>query len=111
MTGRGCGSAALFAVAAFLAWYSFGITVEMETIPGFRPNRAGFAIFLVLAAAGAALAALTLAGRRSRLALTATACVAAALVWRVHTIAPALHCWDHNTVGRNEDGSFDCHDL
>jgi hypothetical protein len=111
MTLRGCGGAALFVSAAFLAWLSFGVTVEMETFVGLRPNDAGFALFFAVLAAGAALWGLRLAGRRSVLALAATVCLAAALAWRLHTIAPALHCWDHNTVGRNDDGSYDCFDL
>ncbi|GGT17893.1 hypothetical protein GCM10010271_21160 [Streptomyces kurssanovii] len=111
MTLRGCGSAALFAFAALLAWFSFGVTVEMETFAGLRPNDAGIALLFAVLAAGAALWGLRLAGRRSVLALGATVCLAAALVWRLHTIAPALHCWDHNTVGRDADGSYDCFDL
>ncbi|MGW7285690.1 hypothetical protein ACWGH4_09375 [Streptomyces sp. NPDC054847] len=111
MTVRGCGSAALFALAALLAWFSFGVTVEMETFAGLRPNDAGVALFFAVLAAGAALGGLGLAGRRSVLALVATVCLAAALLWRLHTITPALHCWDHNTVGRNDDGSYDCFDL
>ncbi|MEU0082869.1 hypothetical protein [Streptomyces sp. NPDC006274] len=110
MSVRGCGSAALFAAAALLAWLSFGVTVETETFAGLRPNDAGLALFFAALAAGAALRGLRLAGRRSVLALAATACLAAALLWRLHTIAPALHCWDHNTVGRDDDGSYDCFD-
>ncbi|MFF3684611.1 hypothetical protein OHS70_25280 [Streptomyces sp. NBC_00390] len=111
MTARGCGAAALFALAALLAYVSFGATVEMETFPGFRPNHAGFAVFSVVLAVLSAWGGLAVAGRRSRLALAATVCVAAALTWRMYTLAPALHCWEHNTVGRNDDGSYDCFDL
>ncbi|MGI5399026.1 hypothetical protein ACQEVG_06120 [Streptomyces sp. CA-135486] len=110
MSGRGCGGAVLFTVAALFAYASIMSTIEMETFPGLRDNDAGLALFFVVLAAGAAVAGLFFAGRRSRAALVATACVAVALTWRAYTVAPAMHCWDHNSVGRNDDGSYDCYD-
>ncbi|MFF7200435.1 MULTISPECIES: hypothetical protein [unclassified Streptomyces] len=108
MTGRGCGSVALFAVAALATYLSFVFTFEMETLDGLRENRADVAYFFLRAAAVATAAAMVVAGRRSRLAVLATACLAVSLVWRLNTLAPALHCGDSNSVARNADGTYNC---
>ncbi|MDI3421089.1 hypothetical protein [Streptomyces luteolus] len=37
-------------------------------------------------------------------------CLVAVLGWRTFVLAPMLPCWEHESVGRNEDGSYDCYD-
>ncbi|MCX4822949.1 hypothetical protein OG883_24270 [Streptomyces sp. NBC_01142] len=110
MTARGCGGAVLFACGALLAVLSFMFTIEMETFVGLRDNLAGFAVFFGVLAAGFTAGGYALFGRRSRGALVVALCIGAALAWRAYTVAPMLHCSDYNSVGRNDDGSYDCYD-
>ncbi len=69
----------------------------MESFPGLRENRARFAGSLcgtALAVAGV----FGLLGCRSRAAAVMAVRVAALAAWRLFPLAPALHCWSHDTV-------------
>ncbi|NBE53503.1 hypothetical protein [Streptomyces boluensis] len=95
----------------FLGWVSVGFTIEMETFVGLRENRAPIAVFLLVIAALCALAGAMLSARRiPRTTAVLTLCVVALLTWRTVVLAPMLPCWSHESVGRNEDGSYDCYD-
>jgi hypothetical protein len=36
--------------------------------------------------------------------------VGALAALRLWSLAPMLHCWQHDSVGRNDDGSYSRHD-
>lgn len=82
----------------------------MESFPGLRENRARFAVSLCAVAALAVPGVFGLLGRRSRAAAVTTVFVAALVAWRLFTLAPALHCWSHDTVVRDGAGSYRCLD-
>ncbi|MET8802310.1 hypothetical protein [Streptomyces sp. NPDC004546] len=63
-------------------------------------------VFAALAAAGG----LVLAGPRSYGGWAAVILLGALAALRLWTLAPMLHCWQHDSVGRNDDGSYSCHD-
>lgn len=105
---RGCAAAAVFAFAAFAVLLAFGSTVEMESFPGLRENLAPLAVYLLVSAALLAVGGLALAGRRSYAGWGAVAVLGALVAVRLWTLAPALHCWSHDSVGRNDDGSYSC---
>ncbi|MFJ8647312.1 hypothetical protein ACIRNI_14460 [Streptomyces sp. NPDC093546] len=102
---------ALFLFALLVMAFSFAGTIEMESFPGLRENLTIPVIAVGVFAVVVAAAGLVLAGVRSRLAQAATACVVLLLAWRVYTLGPVLHCWDHNSVGRDDDGTYRCYDL
>ncbi|MEU7277334.1 hypothetical protein AB0A69_00845 [Streptomyces sp. NPDC045431] len=102
---------ALYLFALVVMSFSFMGTVEMESFPGLRQNDTFAVIVMGVFAVVVAGAALVLAGYRSRLAQAATACVVLLLAWRVYTLGPVLHCWNHNSVGRGDDGTYTCYDL
>jgi hypothetical protein len=107
---RGCGAAVLFAAGACLVMLGFLGTMEMESFPGLRDNTAPPAVWLSACAALLAAGGVALAGRRSRTRRGAALCLAVLVAWRMYTLAPALHCWSHNSVGREADGSYHCVD-
>jgi len=100
----------VFAFAALLVLLAFGGTVEMESFPGLRENLAPVAVWLLVLATPAAVGGLALAGWRSYAGWGAAACLAALMALRMWTLAPMLHCWSHDSVGRADDGSYTCHD-
>jgi hypothetical protein len=107
---RGCGAAALFALAAVAVLIGFGATVEMESFPGLRENMAPLVVALLVFAALVGVGGLACAGWRSRggrLALTVLGALVALRTW---TLAPMLHCWSYDSVGRGDDGSYSCVD-
>ncbi|MET9874197.1 hypothetical protein ABZZ36_06135 [Actinacidiphila glaucinigra] len=108
--GRGCGAAVLFATGACLVMLGFLATMDMESGPGVRDNTAPLVVHLCALAALLAAGGVAVAVRRSRAARGAALCLAALLAWRMYTVAPALHCWSHNSVGRAADGSYGCFD-
>ncbi|MFE0625663.1 hypothetical protein ACFW3D_01675 [Streptomyces sp. NPDC058864] len=108
--GRGCGAAVLFAACACLVMLGFLATMEMESGPGLRDNTAPLVVYLCALAALPAAGGVAVAVRGSRAARGAALCLAALLAWRMCTVAPALHCWSHNSVGRAGDGSYRCYD-
>ncbi|MEV6396708.1 hypothetical protein AB0M39_18300 [Streptomyces sp. NPDC051907] len=110
MKARGCGGAALVVCAALLALLSLVFTLEMETMVGLRDNTAGIAAFFALLATGCTVGAVATFGWRSKGALVVGLCLGAVLVWRWYTLAPMMHCSDYNSVGRNDDGTYDCYD-
>ncbi|MEU4093502.1 hypothetical protein [Streptomyces sp. NPDC026673] len=107
---RGCGAAALFGLALFLVLVAFAGTTEMESFPGLRDNRVQFVVYTCAIAVLAAAGVFGVLGRRSRAALVLAVCVAALVAWRLWTIAPAFPCWSHDTVSRDDDGSYRCLD-
>ncbi|MDX2848331.1 hypothetical protein [Actinacidiphila glaucinigra] len=107
---RGCTAAVVFAAGACLVMLGFLATMDMESGPGLRDNTAPLVVYLCALAALLAAGGVAVAVRRSRAARGAALCLAALLAWRMCTVAPALHCWSHNSVGRADDGSYLCYD-
>jgi hypothetical protein len=105
---RGCAAAAFFGVAGAAVLLAFGSTVEMEGFPGLRENLAPLAVYLLVFAALLAVGGLALAGRRSYAGWGAVAVLGALVAVRLWTLAPMLHCWFHDSVGQNDDGSYSC---
>ncbi|WP_406727632.1 hypothetical protein WJ438_27680 [Streptomyces sp. GD-15H] len=105
---RGCAAAAVFACAGFAVLLGFGSTVEMESFPGLRENLAPVAVYLLVFAALLAAGGLALAGRRSYAGRGAVVVLGVLMAVRIWTLAPMLHCWSHDSVGRNDDGSYHC---
>ncbi|WP_304451188.1 hypothetical protein [Nocardiopsis sp. YSL2] len=105
---RGCAAIALLGFALLLVLISFGATIEMETFPGLRENRAWMVVSLLVLAAPAAVGGLLFTGWRSYGGRAATACLVVLMALRVWTLAPALHCWSYDSVGRGDDGSYHC---
>ncbi|MET9829372.1 hypothetical protein ABZ078_08680 [Streptomyces sp. NPDC006385] len=105
---RGGAAAAVFAFAALVVCFAFAGTVEMESFSGLRENLApvvvGMLLFAVLVTGGG----LALAGRRSYTAWVVAAVLVALMALRMWTLAPMLHCWSYDSVGRNADGSYHC---
>jgi hypothetical protein len=105
---RGCAAGGLFAFAALIVLLAFSATIEMETFAGLRENLAPVAVGLLVCALLPAAGAVALAGWRSRAAWVLTGCLAALVALRLWTLAPMLHCWSYESVGREEDGSYTC---
>ncbi|MGW0186674.1 hypothetical protein ACWDV7_13070 [Streptomyces sp. NPDC003362] len=105
---RGCAAGAVFAFAALVVLFSFGGTVEMETFPGLRENMAPVVVWMLVFAALVAAGGVALAGRRSYAGWIAVACLAGLMALRTWTLAPMLHCWSYDSVGRADDGSYTC---
>lgn len=105
---QGCAAGALFGFAALIVLLAFGTTIEMETFPGLRENLAPVAVWLLVFAVLPAAGAVWLAGRRSRAAWCAVGCLAVLVGLRLWTLAPMLHCWSYDSVGREDDGSYRC---
>ncbi|WP_409472215.1 hypothetical protein [Streptomyces sp. HC307] len=105
---RGCAAAAVFACAGLVVLLGFGSTVEMESFPGLRENLAPAVVYLLVFAALLAVCGLALAGRRSRAGWGAVAVIGVLMAVRSWTLAPMLHCWSYDSVGRNDDGSYSC---
>jgi hypothetical protein len=55
-----------------------------------------------------AVGGVALAGRRSRTGWAAVAVLGALMALRMWTLAPVLHCWSYDSVGRTDDGSYEC---
>ncbi|CAL9569410.1 hypothetical protein [Streptomyces sp. enrichment culture] len=107
---RGCTAAAVFALAGLVVLLAFGSTVEMESFPGLRENLAPVAVYLLVCAVLLAACGAALAGRRSYAGRAAVVVLGALTALRVWTLAPMLHCWSHDSVGRDDDGSYVCVD-
>ncbi|MFE9770747.1 hypothetical protein ACFYOV_03495 [Streptomyces sp. NPDC005931] len=107
---RGCAAGAVFALAALVVLLSFGATVEMEAFHGLRENLAPLAVYLLVLAAMAAAGGVALAGRRSYAGRTAAAVLVGLVALRLWTLAPMLHCWSYDSVGRGADGTYTCVD-
>ncbi|MFF6810876.1 hypothetical protein ACFZAG_13450 [Streptomyces sp. NPDC012403] len=105
---RGCAAAVVLACAGLAVLLAFGSTVEMESFPGLRENLAPLAVYLLVCAALLAAGGLALAGRRSYAGWGAVVVLGALVAVRLWTLAPILHCWSHESVGRNDDGSYSC---
>ncbi|GAA3772514.1 hypothetical protein [Streptomyces chiangmaiensis] len=105
---RGCAAAAVFAFAVLVVLLGFACTIEMESFPGLRENLAPLVVYLLAFAALLAAGGLVLAGRRSYARWAAVVVLGALMALRMWTLAPMLHCWSYDSVGRNDDGSYDC---
>ncbi|WUD77323.1 hypothetical protein OG937_39275 [Streptomyces sp. NBC_00510] len=105
---RGCTAALVFAFAVLVVLFSFAGTIEMESFPGLRENRGPLIVSMLVFAALVAVGGLALSGWRSYGGWAAVACVGALAALRMWTLAPTLHCWTYDSVGRNDDGSYYC---
>ncbi|TPQ15852.1 hypothetical protein [Streptomyces sporangiiformans] len=105
---RGCTAAVVFACAALIVLFGFLGTTEMESFPGLRENRAPVIVGMLVFAALLTAGALALAGRRSYVGWAAVAALGVLMALRMWTLAPMLHCWTYDSVGRNDDGSYRC---
>ncbi|MGP4083909.1 hypothetical protein [Streptomyces sp. KR55] len=105
---RGCAAAAVFAFAGLVVFFGFGSTAEMESFPGLRENLAPVVVYLLVFAALLAVGGLALAGRRSYAGWGAVVVLGVLMAVRIWTLAPMLHCWSYDSVGRNDDGSYSC---
>ncbi|MFC5020750.1 hypothetical protein ACFPM3_01110 [Streptomyces coeruleoprunus] len=90
-----------------LALLSHTATIEMETFPGLRENRGPMVVWICGIAVLSAVAGYALQGWRSRGALVMVLLVGVVVALRLYTIAPALHCWSYDSVGRH-DGAYHC---
>ncbi|MFI9340219.1 hypothetical protein ACIG0D_02925 [Streptomyces sp. NPDC052773] len=104
---RGCAAAVVFAFAALVVLFSFGGTVEMESFPGLHDNMAPVVVGMLVFAALVAAGGVALAGVRSYAGWIAAACLLALMALRMWTLAPMLHCWSYDSVGRH-DGAYHC---
>ncbi|MDI3406335.1 hypothetical protein [Streptomyces cavernicola] len=101
----------LLVLGLFLTVFSLGFTVEMESFPGLRDNVAPIAVVVVLIGGLCGLAGAMLCARSTpRTAAVLGLCLLAAVGWRTYALAPMLPCWSHESVARNEDGSYTCYD-
>ncbi|MEU1619683.1 hypothetical protein ABZ479_20585 [Streptomyces sp. NPDC005722] len=105
---RGCTAAIVFAFAVLVVLFSFGGTIEMESFPGLRENMGPVIVYMLVFAALVGVGGLALSGWRSYGGWTAVACIGVLMAVRMWTLAPALHCWSYDSVGRNDDGSYSC---
>ncbi|MDX2644336.1 hypothetical protein PV341_12295 [Streptomyces sp. PA03-1a] len=105
---RGCTAALVFAIAVLVVLFSFLGTIEMESFPGLRDNLAPLAVYVLGFAALVAVGRLALSGWRSYGGRAAVACLGVLMALRMWTLAPMLHCWSYDSVGRNDDGSYNC---
>ncbi|WUD75253.1 hypothetical protein OG937_27960 [Streptomyces sp. NBC_00510] len=105
---RGCTAALAFAFAVLVVLFSFGGTIEMESFPGLRENMGPVIVYMLVFAALVGVGGLALSGWRSYGGWAAVACIGALMALRMWTLAPALHCWSYDSVGRNDDGSYYC---
>ncbi|GAB2495648.1 hypothetical protein [Nocardiopsis aegyptia] len=105
---RGCAATALFGFAVLLVLVSFGATTEMETFPGLRENRSWMVVLLLVLALAATALGLLLSGWRSFGGRAAVACLVVVMALRMWTLAPVLHCWSYDSVGRGDDGTYTC---
>ncbi|GGT07786.1 hypothetical protein [Streptomyces chromofuscus] len=105
---RGCAAAVVFAFAGLVVLFAFLGTVEMETFPGLRENLAPVVVWMLVFAVLVTAGGLALTGPRSYAGWITAACIAALIVLRMWTLAPMLHCWSYDSVGRNDDGSYSC---
>jgi hypothetical protein len=105
---RAVAAGALFAFAALVVLLAFGGTVEMETFPGLRENLAPVVVWMLVLAALTAAGGLALAGWRSLAGWAAVGLLAVLVGLRLWTLAPMLHCWSYDSVGREDDGSYTC---
>jgi hypothetical protein len=106
--GRGCAAVLVFAFAALVVLISFGGTIEMESFPGLRENRAPIIVYMLVFATLVAVGGLAFTGWRSYGGWAVVVCLVALVAARMWTLAPALHCWSYDSVGRNDDGSYTC---
>ncbi|MFI2432063.1 hypothetical protein [Streptomyces sp. NPDC018693] len=106
---RGCCAVVFLLFAVFMALFSFAGTVEMETFPGLRENRAPLVVYLLVFAVLVGIAGLACAGWRNRGGWFALAILGALIAVRMWTLTPMLHCWSYDTVGREDDGSYTCY--
>lgn len=106
---RGCAGALFFAGAFFLILVSFSFTVEMETYPGLRDNLAPAAVWACGIAVVLAVGALAATGWRSVGGLVTALVVVLLVALRMYTVAPMLHCWSYDSVGRDSDGTYGCY--
>ncbi|MDX3234900.1 hypothetical protein PV392_04210 [Streptomyces sp. ME03-5709C] len=105
---RGCTAALVFAFAVLVVLFSFGGTIEMESFPGLQDNMGPVVVYMLVFAALVGVGGLALSGLRSYGGWAAVACIGAVMALRMWTLAPALHCWSYDSVGRNDDGSYYC---
>lgn len=101
---RGCTAALVFACAVLVVLISFAGTIETESFPGLRENEGPLIVYMLGFAALVAVGGLALSGWRSYAGWAAVACLGALMALRMWTLAPALHCWAYDSVGRNDDG-------
>ncbi|GAA3304522.1 hypothetical protein [Streptomyces cinereospinus] len=107
---RGCAAAVVFAFAVLVVLFAFGGTIEVDTAPWLDQNPAPVVVMMLVIAVLVTAGGVLLSGPRSYAGWIAAACVAALVVLRTWTLAPMLHCWSYDSVGRNEDGSYRCLD-
>lgn len=105
---RGCTAALVFAFAVLVVLFSFAGTIEMESFPGLRENMGPVIVYMLVFTAVVGVGGLALSGWRSYGGWAAVACLGALMAVRMWTLAPALHCWSYDSVGRNDDGSYTC---
>ncbi|OIJ90944.1 hypothetical protein [Streptomyces colonosanans] len=104
----GCAAAAVFGFAALVVLFGFVCTIEMESFPGLRDNLAPLAVYALAFAVLLTVGGLALAGRRSYGGWAAVAVLGVLMALRMWTLAPMLHCWSYDSVGRDDDGSYSC---
>ncbi|MET8802946.1 hypothetical protein [Streptomyces sp. NPDC004546] len=107
----------LIPLGGLLLLFSFAATVEIDSpdaFAGWRDNVSSFAVFPLALSVVALLGALTAtlwASRRVR-PFVDVVCglLLVAACYRAYTLAPMLKCWNHNSIARQPDGSYDCAD-
>ncbi|WP_432137512.1 MULTISPECIES: hypothetical protein [unclassified Streptomyces] len=106
---RGCLAVVSLLFAVCLALFSHAGTIEMETFPGLRENRAPVVVWMLVLAAPAGVAGLACAGWRSTAGRIGMVLLVVIVALRMWTLAPMLHCWSYDSVGREDDGSYSCY--
>ncbi|POX53209.1 hypothetical protein [Streptomyces sp. Ru72] len=104
---RSCLAVVVFACAGLAVGFAFLVTAGMDS-PGWQDNTAPMAVALSVVAALLSAGGLALAGRPYGGWWVVVAALGALIALRMWTLAPALHCWSYDSVGRNDDGSYSC---
>ena len=105
---RGCAAVVAFGCAGLAVLFSFMVTTDTETVPGLRDNLAPMAVGALVFAALLVVGAVALGGRPSYAGWAVAAVFGVLIALRMWTLAPILHCWSYDSVGRNDDGSYSC---
>jgi uncharacterized membrane protein len=104
---RGCLAAVVLGCAGLAVCFAFLVTAGMDS-PGWQDNAAPMAVALSVVAALLTAGGLALAGRPYGGWWVVVAALGALMALRMWTLAPVLHCWSYDSVGRNDDGSYSC---
>ncbi|MFF3910142.1 hypothetical protein ACFYZJ_30155 [Streptomyces sp. NPDC001848] len=105
---RGCAAVVAIGCAVLAVFFSFMVTTDMETVPGLRDNMAPMAVGALVFAALLVVGGTALGGRPSYAGWAVVALFGGLMALRMWTLAPMLHCWSYDSVGRNDDGSYSC---